>query len=148
MSFLRSWGGPWSVSLPQLLMPLMGSRHIKNIVLSCPVVTMLTGVGYGQVFTTCLLFAPRVTRRHGLVSAQGPRLTVVFLTFSVLAQGGEGGQDNWSQGPAHVPPTFSDWGLGWCWLVGCASERPAQTCRLRPAENPVLVRHQPHTVSH
>ena len=31
---------------------------------------------------------PRVARKHCLVQAPGPGLTIVFLTFLVLAQGG------------------------------------------------------------
>ena len=39
----------------------------------------------------CIHFSvPHVARKHGLVSALGPCLTVVSLTFSMLAQGGWG----------------------------------------------------------
>ena len=36
------------------------------------------------------LFVLRVARKHGLVQARGPRVTVIFLTLAVLAQGGGG----------------------------------------------------------
>ena len=50
---------------------------------------ILVRVRYWQVFATYILLAPRVARKHGLVQARAPRLTVVFLTF-VLAQRGGG----------------------------------------------------------
>ena len=53
-------------------------------------------VWYGQIFAPYMILVPRVVRKHGLVQAWGPRLTVVFLTFSVLAQGGGGGGDSLS----------------------------------------------------
>ena len=40
---------------------------------------------------TYVLLVPRVVRKHRLVQAPGPGLTVVFLSFLVLAQGGGGG---------------------------------------------------------
>ena len=43
-----------------------------------------------QVFGTCFLLVPRVARLHRLVQALGPGLTVTFLTWLVLAQGGGG----------------------------------------------------------
>ena len=43
------------------------------------------------VFGTYILFVPCVTHKHGLVLAQGPRLTVVLLPWSCLTGGMSGG---------------------------------------------------------
>ena len=51
-------------------------------------------VRYGQVFGTCFLLVPRVAWLHRLVEAPGPGLTVTFLTWLVLAQGGGGTRDH------------------------------------------------------
>ena len=42
----------------------------------------------GRFSVTYILLMLRVVRRHCLVQAPGPGLTIVFLTFTVLAQGG------------------------------------------------------------
>ena len=47
----------------------------------------------GRFSVTCVLLVPRVTRKHHLVQAPGPGVTVVFLTLLVLAQGG--GVNQW-----------------------------------------------------
>ena len=57
----------------------------------CPVATIVLRVRYGQVFNDIRSFAPRVVRKHRLVQALEPGLTVLFLPFVVLAQGGGGG---------------------------------------------------------
>ena len=51
-----------------------------------------TAVCFGVIFSHELLawLVPRVTRKHRLVQAPGPGLTVVFLTLLVLAQRGRG----------------------------------------------------------
>ena len=43
----------------------------------------------GRFSVTYVLLVPRVARKHGLVQAPGPGLTVVFLSFLVLEQGGQ-----------------------------------------------------------
>ena len=52
-----------------------------------PVTTILLRVRYGQVFGDIRSFDTAVARKHPLVQAPGPSVTVVFLTFLVLAQG-------------------------------------------------------------
>ena len=47
-------------------------------------------VRQGRFSVTCVFFVPRAAPKHRLVQAPGPGLTVVFLTFLVLAQGGVG----------------------------------------------------------
>ena len=44
----------------------------------------------GRFWVTCVLLVPRVARKQRIVQAPGPGLTVVFLVFLVLAQGGGG----------------------------------------------------------
>ena len=44
----------------------------------------------GRFSVTCVLLAPRVTRKQHLVQALGPGVIVVFLTFLVLEQRGGG----------------------------------------------------------
>ena len=75
----------------------MGSKHTRTMLnfaytlcSSAMFVSDVLGVGYGQVFCVQCLFVLRVARKHGLVQARGPRVTVVFLTLDVLAQGGGG----------------------------------------------------------
>ena len=75
----------------------MGSKHTRTMLnfaytlcSSAMFVSDVLGVGYGQVFCVQCLFVLRVARKHGLVQARGPRVTVVFLTLAVLAQGGGG----------------------------------------------------------
>ena len=40
----------------------------------------------GRFLVTYVLMAPPVARKHRLVQAPGPGLTVIFLTFLVLVQ--------------------------------------------------------------
>ena len=47
-------------------------------------------VRYGQFFAPCIVLVPHVARCHSFVEARRPHLTVVFLTFTMLAQGGWG----------------------------------------------------------
>ena len=68
-------------------------------------VSDVLGVGYGQVFCVQCLFVLRVARKHGLVSARGPRVTVVFLTLAVLAQGGGGVMQRFAFWALVVPPS-------------------------------------------
>ena len=44
----------------------------------------------GRFSVTYVPLVPRVARKHRLVQAPRPGVTVVFLTFRVLAQGGGG----------------------------------------------------------
>ena len=48
----------------------------------------------GRFSVTFILLVLRVARKHRLVQAAGPGLTVVFLTFLVLVQGGGEGNIN------------------------------------------------------
>ena len=49
----------------------------------------------GRFSVTYVLLVPCVARKHCLVQAPGPGLTVVLLTFNVLAQGGGFGTRPW-----------------------------------------------------
>ena len=44
----------------------------------------------GRFSVTHVFLVPRVVRKHHLVQAPGPGVTIVFLTLPVLAQGGGG----------------------------------------------------------
>ena len=44
----------------------------------------------GRCSVTYVLVVPHVARKHRLVQAPGPNLTVVFLIFMMLAQRGKG----------------------------------------------------------
>ena len=55
-----------------------------------PPLVLVLRMRYGQVFGTSFLLVPCAARLHGLVQAPGPSLTVTFLTWLVLAQGGGG----------------------------------------------------------
>ena len=67
---------------------------------------MVVTVRYGEVFATYIIWVPRVARKHGLVLAWEPFLTVTFLPFSVLAQsgGGGGGDSAGPRTPTTPPP--------------------------------------------
>ena len=59
--------------------------------------SIVVRVRYGQVFDTHILLVPRVACKHSLVQAWRPCLTVDFVVFSMLVEGGGGA-------PSH-PPT-------------------------------------------
>ena len=79
-------------SIPQLLMPLMGSEDVQNMLkFACTLrsgalLLQLLRVRYGQVFGDIHSFGTACRAQAWACLSTGPRLTVVFLTFSVLAQ--------------------------------------------------------------
>ena len=72
-------------------LPKCGLQFLPHIVFYCPVTTIVLRVRYGHVFGDIRSLVPRFARKHRLVQAPGPGLTVSFLTFLVLAEGGGGG---------------------------------------------------------
>ena len=64
-------------SIPQLLVPVMGSEDVQNMLkFTCTLCVCV-----------CVCDAARRAQARACV-CRGPRLTIVFMTFSVLAQGG------------------------------------------------------------
>ena len=72
----------------------------------------------GRFSVTYVLLVPLVAWKHRLVQAPGPGVTVVFLTFVVLAQGGGGTDYCCEQGHkdhSHLPCPANC--CSWCWML-------------------------------